>query len=134
MMASKILNPKRKCMELTHYRQLVKRIKGRRDTGITYNKRRTAQAIVRLDDHIQNLVMNGVEELIPPPRSILALDRQLSYSLSRDLGQTLGFNVYKKVISDKAPHSLLKHLFRQRIVTPDDLWHEIVGMYQLLLR
>lgn len=133
MVASKILNPRRKCMELHHFRQFVRRHKGRRLTGPASRRRTVANGVLNFDRWMQDqLDSSGA----PPtaPKSLVLLDRSSHYELSREIGQMLGFALYKKVIANKEPSSRLRRVFKTKAPTPAHVWREVVGLYQLMLR
>jgi uncharacterized iron-regulated protein len=131
MVASKILNPRRKCSELHHYRQFLKRHKNRQLTGLAQTRRQVAAAILKFDDWFRGLATDA--PFTAPPRGIVTLDKKSNYGISRELGQMLGFTLYKKVITGKTPASRLPRLFKKKLKGNDSLWTELQALYNLLL-
>lgn len=132
MIASKILNPRRKCSELHHYRQFLKRQKGKKLTGPAALRTKTAEAVLRFDKWLGGRIA-GRDDAPPyavPQKALVELDRKTNYELSREIGQMLGFNLYKKVIANKEPASTIRRLFKRQINDADVLWTEIVDLYR----
>lgn len=136
MIASKILNPRRKCMELHHWKQFLKRYKGRRLTGLAAQRRTTATAIIAYDAWFQDRVEKGVagDAFGPLPRGILIKDRQANYEVSREVGQILGFNLYKKVLANKLPHTRLRRLYKKKLLSGEAIRGEVRTLHLLMLR
>ena len=132
MVASKILNPRRKCRELHHYRQLVRpAVKGR--PGATADKRQTASAILRFDRWLTlRLAGEEPDAVVAPPRPIIQLDHETNFEVSRCIGQMLGVALYKKVIANKQPASKIRRLFKRQIGEPAALWAEVHQLYRLM--
>lgn len=132
MLASKILNPRRKCMELHHHRQVVRRLKGQRLTGAAHQRRQIANAVLKFDRWIEAYL----DDPTPPqgllPRGTLIADNRVNYEISREIGQMLGATLYKKVIANKLPSSRLPRLFKKRLATDAALWKEMTSLYKLL--
>ncbi len=136
MIASKILNPRRKCMELHHFRQFIKRQKGKKLRGPAELKNKTAEAVLRFDKWLTTR-LEGRDDVPPfalPQKALVELDRKTNYELSRDIGQMLGFNLYKKVIANKEPASTIRRLFKRQINDTDVLWAEVVDLYRKMSR
>lgn len=139
MVASKILNPRRKCMELHHFRQFIRRHKGRRLTGQANRRRAVAQSILKFDRWMQEQTKDPTtaDRLATPPvapKSLVLFDKSSHYELSREIGQMLGFALYKKVIANKEPQARLRRLFKTKASNPTAVWREVAALYQLMLR
>ena len=135
MLASKILNPRRKCQELHHFRQFVRR-KGRATADEAPDPRlEAAHAVLRFDKWLVGRIDQGkAADFAAPPRTLVLLDEALNYEVSRLIGQMLGFNLYKKIIANKEPSSRIRRLFRRGMPTPDAVWSEVTALYRLVLR
>lgn len=136
MIASKILNPRRKCMELHHFRQFIKRQKGKKLTGAMAERTKRAEAVLRFDKWLGARVA-GRDDAPPfaePQKSLVELDRKTNYELSREIGQMLGFNLYKKVIANKEPASTIRRFFKKQINDTDVLWDELTSLYRKMSR
>ncbi len=137
MIASKILNPRRKCMELHNFRQLVRRVGGTTGSGAASDgKRQLARGVLRFDRWMELRLANpsAAGVAAAPPPALLRLDKERDYELSRAIGQMLGFNLYKKVIANKEPPSRIRRTFRKALPGYEALWSEIAGLYGLLGR
>ncbi|TWW09911.1 hypothetical protein E3A20_09580 [Planctomyces bekefii] len=142
MIASKILNPRRKCMELHHFRQIVKRHKGQRLTGQAGSRRKIAQGVLAFDswwhdlpDGLSPRSRKVLLRAVPvPPKELLRLDRNSNYELSRAIGQMLGLSLYKKVIANKEPPARLRRLFKSKSHTERAAWDQVEGLYRLMSR
>ena len=134
MIASKILNPRRKCMELHHFRQVVRRQRGRRRTSAGDQRSRMNHAVLRFDRWMELALAKEGARVEALPRALLQLDADTDYHLSRVIGQMLGFNLYKKVIADKVSTVKIRRLFKKRISSLDAVWREVSWLYDLMLR
>jgi len=133
MIASKILNPRRKCLELHHHKQIARRYKGQRLTGAASSKREIASAVMKFDKWIVARLLDADDGSPEAPRGLVILDRRSHYQLSREIGQMLGFGLYKKVIAGKVPAARMKRLFKKKAQTPGTAWAEICGLYRLMI-
>lgn len=134
MVASKILNPRRKCMEIHHWRQFHRRHKGQRLTGNASRRRIVANAVLLHDQWFRDKVSKlGDQEIFTVmPRGILLKDRQLNYEISREIGQILGHNFYKKVLANKIPHHRIRRLFKKRLLSSSAVRSEVLILHKLL--
>lgn len=130
--ASKILNPRRKCLELHHHRQFLKKTRGQRLTGAALQRRQVANAVMKFDKWME--LHDG--EMTPPallaPHGAAAADRRTNFEISREFGQMLGASLYKKVLANKVPHHRLKRLFTKKLNTDLALWREVATLYRLM--
>jgi uncharacterized iron-regulated protein len=130
MLASKILNPRRKCMELHHHKQYIRRFKGQRLTGAAHARRHVANAVLKFDRWIEDRLQDATPPLLP--RTLVIADNRVNYEISREIGQMLGATIYKKVIANKLPSSRLPRLFKKRLPHDVALWKEVTALYKLL--
>jgi Haem-binding uptake, Tiki superfamily, ChaN len=132
MVASKILNPRRKCMELHHYRQMARRQRGRHRGSRTDLRARTTHGILRFDRWMELILAKEQHPYSAVPRSLIQLDADTDYHYSRAIGQMLGFALYKKVIANKVTTTRVKRLFRKNHHSVDSIWSDVVWLYSLM--
>ncbi|MEN9835634.1 MAG: hypothetical protein RL011_1827 [Pseudomonadota bacterium] len=132
MLASKILNPRRKCMELHHYRQLARRQRGIKVNHRSDMRARSTNGILRFDRWMELALAKDSKVVTPIPRSLLQLDADSDYHFSRAIGQMLGFALYKKVIANKITTVQVKRFFRRNHSSTQALWNDIVWLYNLM--
>jgi uncharacterized iron-regulated protein len=135
MIASKVLNPRRKCLELRHYRQLLKRAKADAHRPAANLRLETVEALVKFDQWMRGRI--GGADVPPPfasvPKSFLEADEATAYELSREIGKLLGYSLYKQVLASKEPPTRIKRLFRRKIDGAPAAWHEVAGLYKMVL-
>lgn len=132
MVASKILNPRRKCMELHHHRQFLRRFKGRKVTGASLERRQVATAVLSFDRWFEQRLADTHPPANFLTRAPIAVDRRTDFQVSREIGQMLGAALYKKLIANKVPPQRLARLFRSRLRSEVSLWRELTSLYRLL--
>lgn len=133
MIASKIMNPRRKCMELHNYKRYRSRYKGVRLIGPENRRRELAKAVLSFDTWIRKKIESGTKDICDPPKDLLEMDFRTSYQLSREIGQMLGYAIYKKVMLNTVPPSRMRRIFTKPTKTPASLWAEIQNFYQLAM-
>ena len=132
MIASKILNPSRQCMELHHFRQVLLRTKKAQDLPAD-SKMQLATAVLRFDLWIGSKLHEETLKMPAPQAMVLQLDQDLDYAVSRSIGQMLGYSLCKKVIVHKVPSARIRRLFKKKIGNGDILWREISALYRLMV-
>jgi uncharacterized iron-regulated protein len=130
MIAAKIMNPRRKCMELHNYKRYRSRYKGMRLIGRENERRELAKAVLTFDTWIRKKITAENTAICDPPKDLLEMNFRMSYQLSREIGQMLGYAIYKKVMLNTLPASRLRRLFIKPTRTPNSLWAEVVNFYQ----
>lgn len=133
MIASKIMNPRRKCMEMHNYRRYRSRYKGMRLIGRENERREMAKGVLAFDVWIKKKIETGNRASCDPPRELVALNFRTSYMLSREIGQMLGYAIYKKVMLNDLPVGGLRRLFSKPTKSSNALWNEIIQMYKSTL-
>ncbi len=131
MIASKILNPSRQCMELHHFRQNLMRHKRLGDSPLD-SKAQLATAVLRFDLWMGSKLHDETVKMPSPQARVLQLDQDLDYAVSRAIGQMLGYSLYKKVVAHKVPSPRIRRLFKKKIAHSDVLWREISALYRLM--
>jgi uncharacterized iron-regulated protein len=132
MVASKIFNPRRKCMTIFDYQRFLKFNRGKRLQGTMRSKRETAQAVI----HHHQWLQSQSGDL--PPRNMQAnfiISRQdlaLDFEISRAFGLMMGFYLYSKVISNQYPSDRLKDLFSTSFHSFSEVWALITELTQLI--
>ena len=132
LISSKILNPRRQCLELHHFRRLIRRDLNRSGKAAKTPKLRIAHAVLRFDRWMSLRLAAANPAYAAAPRGVIQLDQETDYEVSRAIGQLLGLTLYKKVIANKEPTSRLRRLFRHRGESPDKLMGEIAALYRLV--
>ena len=133
MIAAKIMNPRRKCMELHNYRRYLSRYKGMRLIGKESQRRDLAKAVLAFDTWIKKKIDNTNGPAGDPPKDLIELNFKTSYQVSREIGQMIGYSIYKKVMLNDLPISKLRRLFTKKTRTSSALWNEILFLYNSTL-
>ncbi len=130
MIASKILNPRRKCLELHHFRTLL-----RRQTPLRRSAHaRVAAGVLRFDAWVHFQIAADIGQFTQPPVGIIRADLRHNFEISRMVGQMLGFNLYKKMVANKVPSDRIRRLVSKKMSSPDDVWRELRNLFQLLTK
>ena len=133
MVGSKILNPRRKCWEISDATRFLKRHKGERLEGAAETRRRVARAAITFNTWMsRRLARRSNPTFVTPLESFLEVDESSHYALSRHLGQILGINIYRRVITNKDPPGRIRRLFKQRTNNPASAWKEVFELFQLM--
>lgn len=133
MIAAKIMNPRRKCMELHNYKRFLSRYKGIRLIGKESLRRDLAKAVLAFDTWIKKKIESTTGTAGDPPKDLIELNFKTSYQVSREIGQMIGYSIYKKVMLNDLPVSQLRRLFTKKTRTSSALWNEILYLYNSTL-
>ena len=112
MVASMILNPRRKAASLDVLRLYLRKSQGKRLIGHARDKRTTYREVLFFYQWIEKKLAAKEYRLVRPPRSIFAKDEVLYFEISRTLGEMLGFMVYSKVITDRKFPGPIENFFQ----------------------
>lgn len=132
VIASKVLNPKRKSMELYHWRLLLKRLKGKRLAGKLARQRTIATGILQFERWLHEINSQDPNLPLVAPRALLIRDLQLDYELSREIGQVLGYSFYKKVLANKVATAKLRRFFRRKLNSDTAFRSAFAELYEML--
>ena len=132
MIASKILNPRRKCLELHHHRQFAKKFRGQRLSGASLQRRQITNAILSFDKWMEPRMADQEPPGGMVPRATIIADHRANYEISREIGQMIGASLYKKVLANKIPHQRLKRLFTRKLSNDHVLWREVASLYAMM--
>jgi hypothetical protein len=131
MVSSKILNPKRKFLDIRDYRRILVQNRSGIKTTVARNQIELANAILNFDRWIQSLNPKLTSKDIPTiPLEILVIEQASSYHLSRSLGQIIAIKIYKNIISMSISNTKLKRLFTRKIGTNAMALRELVTLYR----
>ena len=122
IVASKIMNPRRKTLPSRFYLQYIKRNHRRRLSGEADVQRQIARAIIKHEKWISRNYSRVRPKVRRSLQSLPKLDILLNLELSRALGQSLGTDYYQQIISSAVPTSELRKLFEITVTTPADTW------------
>ena len=119
MLASKILNPRKKGRDIWHYQHLARTPvdDATAQTALSgarahlrlrlQRKQQAAAAVVRFHNHLC-----GIDpEAADPLDEICRLDNQCNWSVSRAIGHVLGFTLYNRYMGHSADSVALRSLF-----------------------
>jgi hypothetical protein len=133
MVGSKILNPRRKCWEISDAARFVKRHKGERLEGAAETRRRVARAAITFHTWMgRRLARKSNPHFVTPLESFLDIDESSHYALSRHLGQILGINIYRRVINNQEPPARIRRLFKRPTNNPAAARKEVLELFQLM--
>jgi uncharacterized iron-regulated protein len=133
MVGSKILNPRRKCWELNDAIRFVKRHKGERLEGAAESKRQLARSTVTFHEWMnRRLDRKSNPDFVLPLEGFLEIEDASNYALSRMLGQMIGINIYRQVITNKEPPRRIRKLFKHRTSTSASAWQEVAGLFKMI--
>lgn len=123
MVASKILNPRRKGPDIWSVRRFVHDSRKKRLVGRAHTKRETAKAVLAFHEWVAegHVTRDKADRHIP--RAILHADHLGYEDVSRSLGNVLGFTLYARVMSNQVQPDVMRRLFKaSRKASKQDLW------------
>lgn len=130
MLSSKILNPKRKFLEMKDYRKIATYNKSKGKTVAARNQIELASAILNFDRWIRSFNHKiSLKNNISIPLDLLVTEQASNYGLSRCIGQIIALKLYKNIISMSMSHAKLKRLFTRKMKTNTLVYREIVNLY-----
>ena len=130
MAASKMLNPKRKCLTFEHMLQHVESNRHKKLPPHLREKRESYRTCLKFHSWMAARISSASDTYVRMPKSIWQADEQLNYEVSRTIGLLLGYLLYSGVMSNKIPGSWLKNLYRHRLETISDIWGVILKLYR----
>lgn len=129
MLASKILNPRRKFLDLRDYKRILTQRRSLQKTTIGRNRIELADAVLRFDRWIKEIAHNKtISYKITIPFDILIVEQTHNYGLSRSIGQILAMKLYRNMVLGHPPIGIRK-IFTKRIQSKVATLKEIVCMY-----
>lgn len=116
MLGSKILNPRRKCPDLSAYSAFVKDNARKRLKGHAKKKREAARAVISHHTWLETVAhsLNGEKTKTPLSkglRTFAEFDRRSDFELSRSIGYMLGQRIYKKTMAGQMPSHSIQSFF-----------------------
>lgn len=116
MLGSKILNPRRKCPDLTAFSAFVKDNCGKHLIGHAKQKREAARTVLSLNEWITKITGSlqthvNSDGSIKGAQIFAEFDRRNDFELSRSIGNMLGQRVYKKTMAGQMPGHSIKSFF-----------------------
>lgn len=130
-LASKILNPRRKCMGIVEYRTFLEENEGRRLLGSLQVRRDVARAVLKHHEWIEGRIQSD-KSLARFPKSLIKSDRMMNYEISHAIGQLLAIGLYTKVMTGQVPPEQFSHTFSERLWNLDLLWERLSTLYLLV--
>ena len=131
MIASKILNPRRKASSLADHRRFVQKLARRRLLGHAATRREVAKAVIRHHEWLASVITDDAGRFVRAPRSVYTLDRRTNWEVSQAVGYLLGQALYTKVLSNKVPSEKIRRLFMARANDFPSVWRLVCELYQL---
>jgi hypothetical protein len=110
MIASKILNPKRKGLDIWYYQKLLEQLFKKRLVGHAKTRRDTARAIIKIHEWITKR-NRGQVHLGRFPSSLFKMDDTCYHEITRSIGHILGFSLYSRVMGHSASTEDLRRIF-----------------------
>lgn len=133
MVGSKILNPRRKCWELHDAARFLKRHRGERLQGAAEIRRQVARATLAFEAWMaRRLARKTNPSFVTPLETFLHVDESSHYALTRHLGQLLGINIYRQVITNKERPLRIRRLFKHRMEAPAATWNEVSELFHMM--
>ncbi len=132
MIASKILNPRRKSPTLRDHEKFVNKLRRRRLLGHAATRRDIGKAILKHHQWMRDALHSQNARFIYPPRSIFTLDRQTHWEVSQAIGYLMGQSLYTKVMSNKVSTDRIRRLFSAKIDDFPSLWKVVTEIYELV--
>ncbi len=130
MVASKILNPRRKGPDLAYFKNLVKRTQRKRLMGHARSRREAARQILRHHDWILN---PAVAESPNLPSILYKLDLQCDFEISQTLGHMLGQALHTANMNDKLSSNDIRSLFEAPLKNTATSLHAFLKYYRMTL-
>ena len=101
--------------------------------GKESQRRDLAKAVLAFDTWIKKKIDNVNGLAGDPPKDLIELNFKTSYQVSREIGQMIGYSIYKKVMLNDLPINKLRRLFTKKTRTSSALWNEILFLYNSTL-
>ena len=122
MAASKMLNPKRKCLNIAHFEQFLELNRNKKLANHLRTKRDCFRVCLKFQSWMSERIADASGKYSRFPQSIWQADCQLNYEISRAIGLLLGYHLYSGVMSNKIPGTWIKSLFSQPIESFSEIW------------
>jgi hypothetical protein len=130
MLASKILNPRRKFLELKDYKRILKQRRPLQKTTIGRNRIELAEAVIKFDRWIKEASQKHLSsKKISIPFEILIVEQTHNYGLSRCIGQIIAIKLYRNMVGLSHPPHVIRKIFTKRISSKVSALKEIIYMY-----
>jgi len=133
MLASKILNPRRQCGNITACKQFLYHHKGRRLHGRANCRKKAAAAAIKHHNWITKHIVNAVNKPKSVPKSIITTDIETDYELSKYLGHWIGANLHAHLINNSGEVVAIKRRLFQEIQDYQSVWDITLKLYELAL-
>lgn len=132
MIASKILNPRRKGADIWSYRKFIAASSRRRLIGHAKTKRDAAKRLISFHEWISKKSLLAQTPQKPLPSTVRA-DHQFHYEISCTLGRILGFTLYTKVMRQAVGHDFIRDILQPRRNTQNRLVDRFVAIYETIM-
>lgn len=132
MIAAKILNPRRKCLSLFHFKKFLDNNYKKKLHGHPHDVRMAASLILKHHEWVESIIKKHESKFNAHSKKIYELDLELNYEISRSVGALLGCAVYSKVMTNKLDANDLKEVFDTSLQSFDDVWNLFIKNYRCL--
>lgn len=131
-LASKILNPNRKCLNYQEQKKLYLENKGKVLFGRNLFKKEAAKLFVKHEDWIAKKLSSKYDSFARPISQIYRDDEKLGYYLSHSLGKALGLKFYQQCIHSQKTNLNPDFLLSLPTDNFPDLWKKIIFLHRTL--
>lgn len=141
MVASKILNPRRKSAELNHFYHLLEQNRGEKVTGKQKKKLLIAKAVLKHHTWINEKIneketpsesSDEVDVSFDLPKTIRNAEKSSSGEVSFAIGQMLGYHLYVAVVAGRASASNVHSLFHETLKDFREVWDFVKDTYRFI--
>ncbi len=132
MVASKILNPRRKCTELSQFFNIVAHHKGKTSKGSGAKKLRIAKAVLKHHEWILEKLASNHETPEKLPSIVSKVERLSAGEVSLAVGQVIGYQLYAAVMGGRASPSNVHDLFQESLKSSEEVWGRIKDLYRFV--
>ncbi len=132
MIASLVMNPKRKSHDLVYYKRFVKLYEGRKLRGHKRERRDLARMILRHQEWMYGRLADHEGKFGSPMTSLYRQDEKSYGEYSRALGNLLGTMLYRKLLSHSLDAVLLRRIYIEEMHDRHDVWRLVSQLFSVI--
>ncbi len=132
MVASKILNPRRKGPHIQTFESYLVTLGRKRPQGTARRAKAIAQAVVRHHEWMKSRLSAKRPTVGNFPKAMIALDRRYDDDISVTIGRMLGMALYREALKDQIASDFLRMLFMAGMPDFETLWTRVTTLYRLV--
>jgi len=132
MIASKILNPRRKGLDIWQFKRFVAASARKRLIGHAKMKRESAKKLIVFHEWFSMRCLRD-KSLKVPLLSVVQADFSYNFEVSCSMGRIIGYTLYTKVMRQAIHRDFVRDVFWQGFANKSDLTERFIMIYQTVM-